>query len=294
MSKVLNETPNPETVPAYEDWFYAADPKPKVETPTPEKDQSATSSDTETPAGPQTDKTDKVESKPAESAEDVAFKAKTGRRFQELLDRNKQLETELQQARQPKTEAATTLQAPVEPNPDTFTGTWDELKAANAKYAKDLVAYELQKDRTAQTEAQQQARIKEYNDGVTKVWNTRSAKTVERNADYRTLVQESDASPIKAELIQGINATANQFFVESEVGPDLLLYYAKHPEERAKLYAMGTRDCSRELIRMEDKIAEELKPAKKITDAPRAAADVTGSGGGLGKEKTLEDSFGWD
>src|SRR5436853_378724 len=97
-----------------EDTFYPVETQTEAQTATaaaPVKDAAA--------AEPQTVK---PETKPAETADEIAFKAKTGKRFQELLDRNKQLETELAHARQPKTEDPGALKAPVEPNPDTFTG----------------------------------------------------------------------------------------------------------------------------------------------------------------------------
>lgn len=293
---VETEIETTEAEVAAEDTFYPVDAATE---PVATTDDTATVGDTPAAATEKTTTVDTTE-KPAteaksvetktETADELALKAKTGKRFQELLDRTKQLEAELSLARQPKSDDVA-LKAPVAPDPDTFTGTWDELKAAQAKYAKDLVAFEIAKHDKDTTERAQHARIKEYHEGLTKVWNTRAAKTIERDADFRKVVQESDTSAIKAELLEGINATANEFFTESEVGPDLLLHYAKNPAERAKLYAMGVRECSRELTRMEDQIVESLKPAPKVTKAPRPAADVTGGSAGLPKEKSFEDTF---
>ena len=215
---------------------------------------------------------------------------RTAKRFEELLEKNRKLETELREQKTAK--PINTSDEPKEPDPerDSFK-TWDDFWAAERQYRKDYAAWEVRKDRAERESEIQEARQAEKTAAITKEWNIKAAKTMERHPEFRMLVQESDAHPIKTELLEQISDAASEFIASSEVGPDILFMYAEDSKKLAALHSMTPAVQVREVKKMEDFILAESAPAKKLTKAPPPSTPVKGGNAGVAPDKAIEDRF---
>ena len=227
---------------------------------------------------------------PEVKPENEAAKRRTTKRFQELVEQNSELKMELRAQKTAK--PINTSDEPKGPDPerDQFK-TWDDFWAAERQYRKDYAAWAVKKDRAEQETEIQKARQAEKDAAITKEWNIKAAKTMERHPEFRMLVQESDAHPIKAELLEQISDAASEFIASSEVGPDILFMYAEDSKKLAALHSMTAAVQVREVKKMEDFIIAESAPAKKLTKAPPPSTPVKGGNAGVAPDKAIEDRF---
>lgn len=123
-------------------------------------------------------------------------------------------------------------------------------------------------------------------------------KTLERRPDYHDIVTGSDVR---------IHAEIERFVYESEIGPDMLLYFVENPDEAEKLNGMRTRSRAVAMLELEEKLKEEIgveepeaeeKPAakkivpplkKEVSKAPLPPSRLKPAGPG---PKTLQELAG--
>ena len=283
-AETATEKPTPETAPPP-----AKSIEDRLFTPaSPEKEDKPV-----TPAAPAeaTEPPERhAESDQEDDGQKTGMPRRTAKRFEELLDKNRKLEIELREHKAAK--PADNSGEPKEPDPehDQFK-TWDEFWAAERQYRKDHAEWAVKQDRAEREAERAQAIQAEKSAAITKAWNTKAAKTMERHPEFRMLVQESDAHPIKAELLEGMADATSEFIATSLVGPDILLHYADHPKELAQLNSMAADARNRELLRIADHILEEISPAKKLTKAPPPSTSLKGGNAGISPDKAIEDRF---
>lgn len=95
-------------------------------------------------------------------------------------------------------------------------------------------------------------------------------KTLERRADYNDVVNGSDVM---------IHDDMVKFIKQSDIGPDLLLYFVEHPDEAERVRTLRSRAQSAEMFAIEatlkeefgitDEVEEEAVPPKKVIPPPK-------------------------
>lgn len=164
---------------------------------------------------------------------------------------------------------------PQPPNPDTFTGTWQELEAARAKYAEDLAEWKTNqaikklKDEQAAEEAKKAAA--ERNKG----WQTQVDKLLD---EHQEVMQEALTSVGSVAQKLGII----EVIKESEVGAEIVLALHQDKATLDKLANMSPYSAAREIGRIEDRILAKKAPTSAakapLPKPPQALGGSTGGG----------------
>lgn len=172
---------------------------------------------------------------------------------------------------------------PVRPDPDTFTGTYAELQAAQKKYDGDLEKWVADttswqvKQTLAQAKAEESKAAREAQAAtVAKTWAERRDAAIVENPDIAEAVQELGLL-VNAKMMDDL-------IMDSEVGPQILLHLKEHPEDLERFKATtNTNQAARLLGRIEAQLlnakaptpppAQPAKPLPKppATVGPRAA-----------------------
>lgn len=141
-------------------------------------------------------------------------------------------------------------QADAMPKQDQFE-TYEEYIDARAAYvAKQTFAAEARKSQEAQQAARQEEMVERF--------RQRSEGAADRYDDYDDVIAASEV-PISNAMGHAI--------IESDAGPDISYYLAKHPAEARRIAALSPIGQVREIGKLEAKIAAPPKP-KKTTAAP--------------------------
>jgi hypothetical protein len=212
---------------------------------------------TETPA-PATEET---------QVEQESEEKKQGK-FQRRLDRQKTArivaETEARILREqlaavqksPATEPTGT-----EPTRDQFENYEDYIEA-RATYRAELKAAELvDKKLNEKEQTERSAREAVQHRTISEHWTKREAAFTESADDYEDLVV-----PFVQEEMQQIDLTTRRAIVESDLGPNILYYLAKNPDEFERIADLSPLRQIAEIGKLEDKVAKP--PAKKASNAP--------------------------
>jgi hypothetical protein len=178
-------------------------------------------------------------------------------RMSELVSQRKAAETEAQQAKREAAELRARLEAmsaqaaPVkeEPRPD-------RSKFANDEEYIEAVAEWKADQRLAKREQEQaEARAKAEREQLVKGWQTAQQRARAEIEDYDDVIKGSDVQ---------LPGHLHQAILESDVGPHLAYYFAKHPDEAKRYGAMTPTKALRELGRLEDRLTEDDdQPAAK-------------------------------
>ena len=183
-------------------------------------------------------------------------------RMSELVNQRKAAETEAQQAKREaaelraKLEAMSAQAAPVkeEPRPD-------RSKFANDEEYIEAVAEWKADQRVAKREQEQaEARAKAERDQLVKGWQTAQQRARAEIDDYDDVIKGSDVQ---------LPGHLHQAILESDMGPHLAYYFAKHPDEAKRFSAMSPTAGLRQLGKLEDHLTEDAdeEPAPKAASS---------------------------
>lgn len=171
-------------------------------------------------------------------------------RMSELVSQRKAAETEAQQAKREAAELRSRLEAmsaqaaPVkeEPRPD-------RSKFANDEEYIEAVAEWKADQRLAKREQEQaEARSKAEREQLVKGWQDAQQRARAEIEDYDDVIKGSDVQ---------LPGHLHQAILESDVGPHLAYYFAKHTDEAKRYAAMSPTKALRELGRLEDRLSED-------------------------------------
>lgn len=176
------------------------------------------------------------------------------------------LQRELESLKNPKKS-----EGPVgeEPNSDDF--------KTVGEYTRALTKYEVKKaaDEAGEQSRRQGAEVrqKQAADSQVQAFIERQAEFIKANPDYKDTVEEADLNMPNIAL---------QYFVESEVGPELVLYFAKNPSDAERLKKLSPTRVIAEIGKIEAKI-EATKPTKEaaqpkinVSKAPAPVQSLNG------------------
>lgn len=190
-------------------------------------------------------------------------------RMSELVSQRKAAETEAQQAKREAAELRARLEAmsaqaaPVkeEPRPD-------RSKFANDEEYIEAVAEWKADQRLAKREQEQaEARAKAEREQLVKGWQTAQQRARAEIDDYDEVIKASDVN---------LPGHLHQAILESDVGPHLAYYFAKHPDEAKRYNAMSPTKALRELGRLEDRLAEDADDDQPATKpSPKAEIETS-------------------
>lgn len=256
------QTPAPESI----DFGENAAPEPEVEA-------SATSD--------QSESQDESVSAPEAAKPPEEATPKAERRIRQLTAQVRQLQRQLQTPQQQQ-QAQRMMQQPVRPKLDQFE-TIEAYDQALEKYDTDSRQYAVQEAMraeqqraAAESQAKQMAELRDS-------WQKRSERIQKANPDFNVVEALGRVEP---------NPTMDAFFLDSEVGPELLDYLDTHPDESDRIRDMTPFKAVRELVKIEDRLTLQvkgIKPKPTLTPvtplqgargrtsapaAPKTAADV--------------------
>ena len=213
-------------------------------------------------------------------------KSRLNERFSELTHKRKSAEQERDQARkdaQAHREAKEKLErelnelrtkyeppkteADPEPQRQQFQSDADFIKAVK-DWSADNALREAEKRKAEEAAKAEQQKI-------VKQWQERQTAFQQQTPDYAEVLGSSSAQ-VKDHIRDAI--------LESDVGPQLLYFLAKNPDQVDKLNDMSVPGALKELGRMEDKLGKpksEVKDTKetKVSSAPAPISPLSGGSG---------------
>lgn len=165
----------------------------------------------------------------------------------------------------------------------------EAYEEAVEKYLTTKVTADVEK---RQATAQREAAIKAQNEIIQRRWQNSLAIAIERNSDWAKVVglddktgkyQNADLKTIKE------HGVLDAWILDSEIGADMLYFFAKNPADIARIQSLSAFAAARELTKLEDKLSgqatasTEKKEDKKaessdpsVTKAPAPATSVGG------------------
>lgn len=180
------------------------------------------------------------------------------RRARQLEEQNAELlRRVLQSDKAPEPKAPT--QPVTEPKLDQFQ-TYDEYVGALADYKAEQRIQAWQNEQRAQQEAQQRANVQSE-------FQRRAAEFRAEASDF-DMVAFNPSLPVSDAMAEAINA--------SDMGPQVLYYLGKNPNEAARIAALPAIQAARELGRLETRIS--LPQPKTVTSAPKPVTPLDGGG----------------
>ncbi len=186
----------------------------------------------------------------------------------ELRGRLDALERQLSERREPDRPAA----GEKEPKLSDFDD-FDQYVAAKASYiAEQKLNAALSK---REQEARQQTEASSAQQAVTE-WHKRLDAARSAIDDYDEVVESAGVE---------VTPAMGQAIMDSDMGPQVAYYLARHPDEAEKMHAMSPAAVLRAIGRIEAKIESESIAAKKTSAAPKPVSPVSGQGTG---QKRLE------
>lgn len=185
-------------------------------------------------------------------------------RMSELVSQRKAAETEAQQAKREaaelrgRLEAMSAQAAPVkeEPRPDRSKFESDE------EYIEAVAEWKADQRLAKREREQAEARAAAERDQVAKNWQKAQQRARAEIDDYDDVVKASDVQ---------LPGHLHEAILESDVGPHLAYYFAKHPSEAKRFAAMSPTTAIRQLGKLEDKLADddgEAAPPAKAAPSP--------------------------
>jgi hypothetical protein len=186
-------------------------------------------------------------------------------RMSELVSQRKAAETEAQQAKREaaelraRMEAMSAQAAPVkeEPRPDRSKFASDE------DYIEAVAEWKADQRLAKREQEQAEARAKAERDQLVKGWQDAQQRARAEIEDYDDVIKGSDVQ---------LPGHLHQAILESDVGPHLAYYFAKHPDEAKRYASMSPTKSLRELGRLEDRLTEDDdRPPAKLS--PKAEVE---------------------
>jgi hypothetical protein len=197
-------------------------------------------------------------------------------RISELVEKRREAETKAEQTARENAELRARLEAmaaqaaPVkeEPRPDRSKFASDE------EYIEAVAEWKADQRLAKREQEQAEARAAAEREQLVKGWQKAQQRARAEIEDYDTVIKESTVQ---------LPGHLHQAILESDIGPHLAYYFAKHPDEAARYKAMSATKALRELGRLEDRLAENdpddtpaAKPSPKIeVEKSKAPAPIT-------------------
>lgn len=190
-------------------------------------------------------------------------------RMSELVSQRRAAETEAQQAKREAAELRARLEAmsaqaaPVkeEPRPDRSKFASDE------EYIEAVAEWKADQRLAKREQEQAEARSKAERDQLVKGWQDAQQRARAEIEDYDDVIKGSDVQ---------LPGHLHQAILESDVGPHLAYYFAKHPDEAKRYAGMSPTKALRELGRLEDRLAEDADDDQPATNpSPKAEIETS-------------------
>lgn len=198
-------------------------------------------------------------------------------KFQRRLERQKnariaaETETRLLREQIAKLEAQKQpSQEAVEPKRDDFENLEDYLRAISKYEAEQVTKKELKAEREARQGEASRTRENAGEARIAKEWQERETAFMAATKGY----QETVTAYIEDEVGQ-LSDVARRSILESEVGPNLLHYLAKNPDEAERIAELSPVRQVAELGKLETKLSPA---ARKASSAPAPITPVGNSG----------------
>jgi hypothetical protein len=169
---------------------------------------------------------------------------------------------------------------PVPPDPEKWTGTWEQLDTAKLKYLEELTDWKLkqpERDRQAAERVAAEVEAAKLNE----VWQERRSAAMELDPEYKA------ADEVLGKFF-GFRGVA-PLIIESEVGAEIVMHFYRLPvEEQKRVAGLSPAGLAREIVRVEAKLSEakpegqlETKPIatpqpKKTSAAAKPATELSG------------------
>lgn len=242
-------------------------------TDTPEEEDSAPSDQSEAKAETE------AASEPAKQKQDRETPAE--KRIRQLIAKQKQLE---QQIRQQHAPSPTAVNEPKKPKQEDFQS-WDAFEAAKDDYYEKMADFRSHKaieaDRKARAEDQQRREFEETQREARESFDKRLADAKKRNPDIDVAKALKDVQP---------NQALDMFLAKSEIGPDVLDYLQKHPDEAERLREFDPIDTVLEAGRIQARLLDQIKGIKVPPKGPpKPPSYVSGQGSAPRKERSYEN-----
>ncbi len=245
------------------------------------------------PAAPEAEKeeesaasAEKSESDEGESAQppEGAEQERSGRsnaetRIKQLTAQVRAMERQFAAMQQPQQAGTMRMAPPVRPDLETFAGTAEEYKSALDKYDQQARQFAIEQDRVQRKFQDEQELRAKFEKEALVSWDKRSSRLLKANPKFDARMALSVVQP---------NPTTDGFFVESEVGPEILHYLYENPDEADRIRDMAPYKAIRELVKLENRFADQIKGIKS-KPAPKPPAAVTGRASAPAAPKTAAD-----
>lgn len=233
--------------------YVTTDLEPKVEPA-----QEATEPETAAEVSQEATKKDSIEDGEveAEQTEDQDKVKKRRGGFQKKIARLEAEIAALKQtpARQQLTQEPTVLK---EPNPADFQ-TQEDLDKAFREYTKQQIKEELKKEsRESDLRREMNTKAKNYELGV--------EKAREVHEDFDDVIESYDGP---------LTVVMQQVLLNSEVGPEVAYYLAKHPEEAVKIASFGLVDANKAIGKIEAKLEFSNQKEVAVTKSTKAPPPI--------------------
>lgn len=189
-------------------------------------------------------------------------------RMSELVSQRKAAETEAQQAKREAAELRARLEAmsaqaaPVkeEPRPDRSKFASDE------EYIEAVAEWKADQRLAKREQEQAEARAKAEREQLVKGWQAALQRARTEIEDYDDVIKGSDVQ---------LPGHLHQAILESDVGPHLAYYFAKHPDEAKRYNAMSPTKALRELGRLEDRLEEDANDEPAAKPSPKTEIETS-------------------
>jgi hypothetical protein len=163
---------------------------------------------------------------------------------------------------------------------------YDKWQDAQDEYLEKLAEWKVDQREQVRNEQARQQQAQQQQAAIAKTWTERLEATRARIPDFDDVVQGAIAD----HNVQ-ISRAMSEAITESEQGPDVVYYLAKHPDEARRISALSPLAAAREIGKIELKVTPEAEPDKtaevKVSKAPPPVKPV-GSKASTGK--TLDDA----
>lgn len=190
-------------------------------------------------------------------------------RISELVEKRREAESKAERAEREMQEMRARLEAlqaqpepaKQEPKPtrDAFSTEDDYIEALTEWKAGQAIAKREQETREAQARRHQEE--------LAAQWKRNQEKAKAEIDDYAEVVGKSEV------VLPG---HLHQAIIESEIGPHLAYYFAKHPDEAKRFAAMSATTALRQLGKLEDRMMEEPdKKPEPVIEKSKAPPPVT-------------------
>lgn len=237
--------------------------------PEPEGEESATSEATES---------EQDESVSAPEAAKPLEGSKAERRIRQLTAQVRALQRQQGQGPQMQQQPQFMPQ-PVRPKLDQYDIIEDYDKALD-KYEGDSRMFAIQQDRVAQMQrSQAEAQTKQLSE-LRETWEKRSERITKVNPEFNVVEALGRIEP---------SPTMDSFFLDSEVGPELLDYLDTNPDDADRIRDMSPFKAVRELIKLEERLSLQMKGIKTQPSLVKVPGKASGRASAPAGPKTAAD-----